>query len=273
MLDDGSTDGTADIARAAAQGDRRVRVLAGGPLYEGWKGKPNALRQLAASAKGDVLLLTDADCTFLPRRTRRRRAPPRTCRRGLPFAHPRPRLRLVLGARGRAAPVRCRFLDAARLLTKVTLSVNPAFAAANGAFLLLPAATYRALGGHEAVRAEMAEDIKFAQHVKRQGRRPASTATARASTSVRMYDSLRGVWDGFLQKPLPGDGTQPSRARILVRLSTLDAGRPVRFRRGRRGNGRPRAVITMAARSFRRPIALLIRLAVTLRFRQARFGR
>src|SRR5207302_6729068 len=58
-LDDGSTDGTANLVRAVA-GDR-IRLVTGKPLPPGWLGKPHACHQLAALASGQVLVFVDAD--------------------------------------------------------------------------------------------------------------------------------------------------------------------------------------------------------------------
>ncbi|MCU1603233.1 MAG: family 2 glycosyl transferase, partial [Frankiales bacterium] len=55
VLDDHSSDGTADLVRA--QG---FTVLDGQPLPRGWLGKPWACQQLADAATGDVLVFVDA---------------------------------------------------------------------------------------------------------------------------------------------------------------------------------------------------------------------
>jgi chlorobactene glucosyltransferase len=194
VLDDRSDDGTTDVARVAAGNDQRLTVLAGGELAEGWKGKPNALRQLAAVATGEVLLLTDADCVFEPgalaASMRHRERVGADCLSLIPY--------LECGSFWEhvVIPLQYDVVFLTLPVRSVYASPNPAFAAANGAFLLLPSVTYAALGGHEAVRGEMAEDIKFAQHVKWSGRRLVYGDGSRVYR-VRMYGSLRGIWDGF----------------------------------------------------------------------------
>jgi chlorobactene glucosyltransferase len=66
VLDDQSEDATGAILARLAAEDGRLRVLPGGPLLPGWLGKANACRQLAAAARGDWLLFTDADTVHQP---------------------------------------------------------------------------------------------------------------------------------------------------------------------------------------------------------------
>lgn len=63
ILDDGSTDNTADVVRAATRDDRRVRMLVGGDddPPPGWLGKTWACHRLAEHAVGEVLVFIDAD--------------------------------------------------------------------------------------------------------------------------------------------------------------------------------------------------------------------
>jgi glycosyltransferase involved in cell wall biosynthesis len=67
ILDDGSTDCTADVVAAVVAGDPRVTLLTGGPLPAGWLGKPYACQQLAdRAAEASVLVFIDADVVLAP---------------------------------------------------------------------------------------------------------------------------------------------------------------------------------------------------------------
>ncbi len=72
VVDDGSVDGTAEVARgaaAAAGALERLTVIRGAPLAEGWTGKLWAMSQGVEAAAGrspDFLLFTDADIEHDP---------------------------------------------------------------------------------------------------------------------------------------------------------------------------------------------------------------
>jgi glycosyltransferase involved in cell wall biosynthesis len=63
VIDDGSTDGTADAARAAADGDARLRVL----THEANRGKGAAVRTGIEASTGDIVVIQDADMEYDPR--------------------------------------------------------------------------------------------------------------------------------------------------------------------------------------------------------------
>ena len=65
-MDDGSTDGTAEIVRRLAAADPRVRLAAAPPLPPDWTGKVHACARLAEAARGDWLLFIDADVRLAP---------------------------------------------------------------------------------------------------------------------------------------------------------------------------------------------------------------
>ena len=200
VLDDHSSDDTYPILCRLRDQDYRLRVLIGANLPEDWHGKPFACWQMAQAARGEWLLLTDADCVFAP-----------------------DALLLALGAaREHEADVvslvpdlRCEgfwerliiplqyFVIFAFLPTwLIRRTSHPWFAAANGAFLFLTRETYFAVDGHRAVRRQLAEDVKFAQHVKRQGKTLWYGDGSR-TYGVRMYHGLAELWAGFSKNLFP----------------------------------------------------------------------
>ena len=200
VLDDHSSDDTYAILCRLRDQDHRLRVLIGADLPPGWYGKPFACWQLAHAARGELLLQTDADCLFAP-----------------------DALLLALGARQEhgadlvslVPDLRCEgfwekllipiqyYVIFAFLPTPLIRNTPfPWFAAANGAFLFLTRDTYFAVGGHEAVRQQLAEDVKFAQHVKREGKTLWYGDGSR-TYSVRMYHGLDALWAGFSKNLFP----------------------------------------------------------------------
>lgn len=61
VVDDRSTDGTGDAVMTASANDPRFRILRAGPRPPGWQGKLHAVRTGADEARGEWLLLLDAD--------------------------------------------------------------------------------------------------------------------------------------------------------------------------------------------------------------------
>ena len=61
VLDDQSSDATAEIVRQLADEDPRIHLITGTPLPAGWTGKNWACHQLSKETEADILLFTDAD--------------------------------------------------------------------------------------------------------------------------------------------------------------------------------------------------------------------
>ena len=194
VLDDRSTDRTGAIIRDMARQDARLCAMTGTPLPEGWCGKPWACWQMAQQAMGDYLLLTDADCRFVPDAVLQALGAAQDARADVVSLVPR------LDAQGfwerLVIPLQYFIIYAFLPTPLVRKTPFPSLAAANGAFLFLKRETYFALDGHRAVRGELAEDVAFVRHVKRQGRTLWYGDGAR-TYSVRMYDGLPAIWQGF----------------------------------------------------------------------------
>ncbi|HMA33458.1 MAG TPA: glycosyltransferase [Chloroflexia bacterium] len=194
-LDDDSTDATGAILAALAAGDARLRVLAGEPLRPGWLGKANACRQLAAAARGELLLFTDADVRHAPALLGHAVGLLRAQGAGLLSIFPTQ----VTGtwAERLVVPILQHF--AVYVLLPLPLMQRlraPAFAAANGQFLLFERRAYVACGGHGAVRTAVLEDVALARAVKAAGYRIA-LADGNGLVACRMYCNRAEVVAGF----------------------------------------------------------------------------
>lgn len=194
VLDDGSADGTASVARSAGGGDPRVRVLAGDPPPPGWLGKPHACAQLAAAASHDVLVFVDADVRVHPDGLRATVDMLR--RHGLALVSPYPR-QLADGPGPRLVQplLQWSYLTFLPLALAERLPA-PSLVAANGQLLACDARAYRACGGHTGVRDAVIEDVALARAVKRAGMR-ATVADGTEVATCRMYPSWGDLRDGY----------------------------------------------------------------------------
>jgi cellulose synthase/poly-beta-1,6-N-acetylglucosamine synthase-like glycosyltransferase len=66
VVDDHSTDRTADVVRAAAEGHTGLKLVHAGSPEGNLRGKVNALVHGIAVSRGEILLFTDADCAVPP---------------------------------------------------------------------------------------------------------------------------------------------------------------------------------------------------------------
>jgi GT2 family glycosyltransferase len=195
VLDDGSTDGTAEVVRAAAEKDPRVTLLDGAPLPPGWLGKPHACAQLAAASRGDVLVFIDADVEVAPDGIAATVAllGPQT---DLDLVCPYPCQRAeTLGERLVQPLLQWSWLTFLPLRLAERLSF-PSLCAANGQLLACRAEAYRAAGGHAAVKAAVIEDVELGRAFKRAGLRVA-IANGRHVATCRMYSGWTELRDGY----------------------------------------------------------------------------
>ena len=202
VVDDHSRDATRAIAETIAAGDPRVRVVSAPPLPARWFGKPWACATGARTALGEILLFVDADT------------------RQAPDLVPR----LVNALRGRGVEL----LSVAGAQEMETLwerllqpqvfamlslryggteSVNSSRFAWNkiaaGQCIAVTRRAYDEVGGHEAVRDCVAEDLMLAQRIFRAGMRPELVLGVR-QLSTRMYSSLGEIVAGWRKNMFAG---------------------------------------------------------------------
>lgn len=219
VCDDQSSDATPTILARLQQEHAFLRVIRGKTLPDGWVGKPHACHQLAEAATGDVLLFVDADTLLEPSAISRvlsfMTAPARRRPASLVTAVPRQRMgtffeRLVM-------PLLVMTYTSWLPLFLVSASRDPRFVAANGQLLAVRRDAYDRLGGFAAVAHEIVDDVAFCRHAKASGEKIVF-ADGAAMAQCRMYDSAKGVWEGFSKNIYEGIGGTPWALALVIAL-------------------------------------------------------
>jgi chlorobactene glucosyltransferase len=205
VVDDRSDDETGAILERLASEDARLRVVRGAALPDGWVGKPWALTQGVRAARGTWLLFTDADTWHAPN----------ACASALAFARARGADALTLwthqelgswGERAVLPSVLSMIVVASGSLERLNDPADREHALTSGQYVLVSRTAHEALGGFEALRGEIVEDVAFARRLKEDGRFRLLLADGGGLVRVRMYRSLRELWDGFTKNMYAGAG-------------------------------------------------------------------
>jgi len=194
VVDDRSTDGTAAVIRGFSAKDSRVRLVEGAELPAGWFGKPWACMQGYRAARGDLLLFTDADTRHAPELLGRSVGTLESERRDLVTVIGR----MICGSFWERVimPVIGALLAIRFHPTVVNRARTAREVIANGQFILVTRESYEAVGTHQAVKHEVAEDLAMAQLYFRTGR-PQLFTFGLTLLGTRMYTSLAGLVEGW----------------------------------------------------------------------------
>jgi glycosyltransferase involved in cell wall biosynthesis len=217
VVNDQSTDKTAQIVRDIAARNPKVRLLETDGPPGGWVGKNYAVSVGAREAKGEWLLFTDADAEHLADSTGQALAKAAETGAALVSFSPE-QITERWYERALIPFVYCRL---AKLYSydAVNDAKNPA-AAANGQYLMIRRDAYDAIGGHTSVAGEILEDVALARLVKRSGSR-IWFGSGRGVVRVRMYRSFAAMWEGWKKNLYRLIGGTPRSV-----LSELDASIP-----------------------------------------------
>jgi chlorobactene glucosyltransferase len=193
VVDDRSTDATPQLLAELSKGNSHLQVIHGSELPPGWAGKPYALVQGTAVARGEWLCFVDADTFAMPD--------------------------LLWSTYQLASKVQAdmfsiltdqelgSFWERA-ILPLVFLGLSFGFPAkrvndptkpdaiSNGQFILIKRKVYDQVGGHGSVMDRVDEDKAIAILVKRAGFRLV-LADGRKVARTRMYTSLPEMWEGW----------------------------------------------------------------------------
>jgi hopene-associated glycosyltransferase HpnB len=189
VVDDQSTDGTAQAARQGAGPD--LEILGGTALPDGWSGKLWALEQGRRRVTTPLTLLLDADIELQPGMLRAAKG--KLVADGIDFLSLLAAPRMLGTWEKLLMPA---FVYFFKLLYPFSLcqAKESGVAAAAGGFVLLKTSLLNDIGGLSAIKDELIDDCALARRVKRCGGR-IWLGLSRGVRSLRPNPGLRSIWD------------------------------------------------------------------------------
>ena len=192
-VNDGSTDRTQEILDALAVDHPNLTVVHNPPLRDGWLGKPNAQQAGLARTESEWILLTDADIVYQPETITR--VTEYCIENSLDVITLIPTL--ITDSIWEAAVLPLTPFGAIVLRPDgANTDSGKGFAA--GAFTMVRREPLEAVGGFEAVKQEVIDDVALGRLLKNAGYRTAAL-TGFDAISVRMYHGLRSITMGLVK--------------------------------------------------------------------------
>ena len=206
VLDDRSTDSTLTQLAEIASLDSRLLPVSGTDLPEGWAGKPFALFQASAVARGEWLCFVDADTFLAPQAISSCYSKAIETKADM-FTTMN---KQILGSFWEKVvmPLVMTALSVGFSPRKVN-DPNTRDAIANGQFIMIRRSVYDAIGGHEKVKDQIVEDKAISEQVKWNGHHLV-VADGSQVISTRMYTNLPSMWEGWTKNIYLGLSDHPS---------------------------------------------------------------
>ncbi|MDP9312805.1 MAG: glycosyltransferase family 2 protein [Chloroflexota bacterium] len=200
VLDDNSTDDTAEIVRSFAAQLPGLRLLTGEPLPPGWAGKCWACWQAAQASEAEWLLFLDADTAPQPHMVAT--LVDYAVNNRIDLLTLLPLLELHSFWERVLMPP---FVGIIQAVMPIDVVNDPrsSLALANGQCILIRRDVYFATGGHAAVRDSVLEDVRLAQTVKQAGYRLRAVGGPELM-GVRMYTNLAEITEGLRKNAFAG---------------------------------------------------------------------
>ncbi len=193
VVNDHSTDRTAEIVQELMTKHGKVRLIEAPDLPAGWVGKNHAVWVGAEEAKEGWLLFTDADVLHGEN----------SAASALQIAHEQKAELISFSPeqitetwyeKSLIPVVYCRL--ASKFSFDDVNDPQKKAAAANGQLLLIRRDVYNAEGGHAAIAGEVLEDVALAKRVKAAGYR-IWFGSGKGIVRARMYRSFEAMWQGW----------------------------------------------------------------------------
>ena len=214
VLDDSSTDRTAELVMAAAAQDSRVRLERAPSLPTGWNGKQHACWVLASKARNDVFCFLDADVRLGPEGLSRMAGEIGRLNRDMVSGFPRQET--VTFLEWLLLPLIHFVLLGFLPLPGERWSRQVGFAAGCGQFIMVRRDAYFASGGHSSIRTTMHDGLLLPQLFRRNGFKT-SVFDLSKDAVCRMYRNAGEVWRGLAKNATEGMAS-PGRIGVFTLL-------------------------------------------------------
>ena len=201
VLDDASTDRTAEIVRAIAARDPRVRVEPAPPLPPGWAGKQHACFALSKLARYDTFTFLDADVRLGDTALSRLHGFLQSSGAALVSGFPRQETKTFLEIL--IVPLINWLLLSYLPIARMRKSLQQGLAAGCGQWFMTAREAYQKVGGHAAVKNSFHDGIKLPRAYRAAGFKT-DFCDATADATCRMYRSAGQVWNGFAKNAREG---------------------------------------------------------------------
>ncbi|MCC7527535.1 MAG: glycosyltransferase [Candidatus Melainabacteria bacterium] len=193
VIDDKSTDSSGRIIADIAYRFGNIKVIPGRDSRPGWLGKCNALHHGSPHAKGDWLTFSDADTYHHPNSLRDAVGAAINYKADMISFMPVQEL-YTFGERAIMPTLLGSFL-----MGDPTNSINNPKSPrsyAYGQYIMVKRTTYDAIGGHEAVKDQILDDISIGRVAKEKGF-SVTACDGRPLYMVRMYTNFSELWSGW----------------------------------------------------------------------------
>jgi hypothetical protein len=199
VLDDASTDRTADILRGID--DARLRIATAPPLPAGWSGKQHACARLADQARHGLLVFVDADVRLAPDALSRMAG--YMSRHDTGMASGFPWQVTVTWSEKLLLPLIHMLLLGYLPMRRMARDGSVQFGAGCGQLVIVRRAAYIAAGGHAAIRASMHDGLTLPRAFRTAGFMT-GLFDATPFATCRMYESTGAVWEGLTKNATEG---------------------------------------------------------------------
>lgn len=194
IIDDQSTDNTAEVLAKEIAGDSRFTVIRTEGPRTGWLGKVSALQTGFDRSNGEIIICIDADVRLKPNALAA--GVNQINDLGLDFASPYPHQIANTFTEKLIQPLLHWSWMSTVILRLAEKTPKKSTAVANGQFFLIRAEALKAIGGFESVSHQILDDIELARSLISAGYKGSVTEGSEIA-HTRMYSNFNEIREGY----------------------------------------------------------------------------